>query len=690
MTIFTLVLILHIQATSNSSTSPTITKSSDDSAPMEVDTKDNEDISSQIINVSSSLSSSEASLSRPTQLSLHQAFSPLSNTPPSLSPKLHQEQQQQQQNKQQQQQQHQQVQTQPSNQDLQHEGNRDPYRNMPHSSLMAFLPPYVSWRQQELDTAKKSSYQGPIIGQFIRKDPVQVNVSNSVPMISPVNSQPLTPNIVLAGHSHPFQFNIPFTDDGRINTTTTTTTISTISAATDHFKLSSVAPSWPPDKESTLSTSEARKAFACRNNPERAKSLEAEDMDIEIPLSVSHLPKHLRVIPDITITCASSGTPSPMTDSPFNSFPADDDVILPLQDPVSSDSNNTPIPVVTDNLTSSSSSTFTLTSSTSSAIVMSTSVTEDKVSVSHNSGKNSAIEFLLQESANSLIAISAGKNILPCSEDKTQNPSSVPTSAALSASSQPAMESEGTTAPVPVGRTRRLSSGKSRFLKRQRSMEDDSVHPSWVDEDVFPPKVPALETIIEDFSTSQQKVSQDYALTSPSQSIIPVSSSISSTSTSTVPQKTTASSVANMTITSSSSSKQVLDSFSSTAGKTRITSCVICSENFSEESSFTAHLNSKKHINILESLGMLPAGTYEKLKNSEEQHKKMKREESEDRKIDHRLLAAQGTVTEVKPGSGPTQHMSILRRSLSSDPTLMQGKWLIATVLVGGGMREKF
>ncbi|GFO12181.1 Zinc finger protein, partial [Plakobranchus ocellatus] len=559
--------------------------------------------------------------------------------------------------------------------------------NPPSPSLLAFLPPYASSRQSQ----KLSADQGPIIGQFVRKAASADAMGIAMPLGADKDNA-LTPRLVLEGQSHPFQFNIPF--------------------------------------------------------PGHSQGIEEEDENDETP-AILGTHKFLHPIPIVTITGASSGTPSPsFDDSPLIMSPVEDtdpkadtpldittlashtrevkDASLVDTSPSFSSAtmaqSSTATAVARANITThtmireqlsatSLSSTPTLPSFNQQSAPALRSST--KASSLEHKGRSNSVTSSLPTSclqSDSAIASLVHKSSLPflpftnpdvCNslQDKNQ----------LSSSEN---ENANTTNPagLPISRrTRRLSSGKSRFLRRQRSLDDGTAFPS-VNMDVFDQSSTkgsshSQSSIVNDQSglpSARSPGERPHELVKsrsfhhhPLVTDEPVKASGRANEVSTKIEKITQSNVVerNAPLPSvDSHSKELFiqdgqkdkekhkfrpvdtsmselerSSSNEAAGHQDNLDCKFCSIEFSTKEKFQEHLKSRAHIRVLETLGALPAGTYERLQHSEqreatqrahEQHKKEEKRDREQRDLKEYEKDVMGQLqptsvlhTEGKPGS---------------------------------------
>lgn len=516
--------------------------------------------------------------------------------------------------------------------------------NLPSPSLFAFLPPYVSSRHAQRGRVSRTSDQGPIIGQFVRKDSQSISTPNVA----------LTPNIVLAGQSQPFQFNIPFPGAGMG------------SGSTD------------PDSAVTPSTAPApSKGF-------------------------------IHTIPIVTIT--SCETPSPTVDSPtIQDY--EDRLQASLAPSAASSSSSQELTAAASSECSSdpNKTTSTMSSAGTTSVLSISSVKSLVRPTLESQGRSSsesattlpkhrdgAIESLIRESAMPVLLVTG-------TEYSEGSPGLISKSSVAQMSSHsPNNQIENSIDPVgyPAGRrSRRLSSGKSRFLCRQRSLADDTAFPLVEEDSVFDSaRAPGLE-----HSSLQQqggKVTNTKETAEKDSEFIKSSAlqtqAVTNNKDSAPPTRTTSMNF-DIKATESSSSK---DSPASDKEKefmnAKRNACAFCSENFDSVEGYTAHLQSRKHISILETLGMLPAGTYEKLQQSEQQEtvreevekERLKKEPEEGAVHDEETtstasnnvsdkLADEATLFEADSGNKEEETDTVKMESdetaLTSDTSLMIG-----------------
>lgn len=453
--------------------------------------------------------------------------------------------------------------------------------NLPSPSLFAFLPPYVSSRYAQRGRMSRTSDQGPIIGQFVRKDSQSLNSLN----------MPLTPNVVLAGQSQPFQFNIPFPGQG----------VSSDGGDAENA---------PAPSTVVAST----KGF-------------------------------IHTIPIVTITDTSLESPSPTVNSPVAKFSDYENEVNRTQE------SDVPVVANTSTLNSSSSSPspsifepnkVTSMMPSSPGMLAQVSMSSVKSSVRptlENQGRSnsesatflskhrsSAIESLIRESAMPVLLVTGAEY----SEESTGfiNLPNVTQISSPSPNSQ--SDSCIDSAAYPAGRrSRRLSSGKSRFLRRQRSLADDTAFPSVEEDSAFDQAKPEVfeqpsslqqEGMLAEAKEPSEK-NTDYGDASSVRSIVDNSSSLMASSLSCDVKAT-----ASLPFTGFPG----LDK-QHRIGNVKPSTCAFCSESFDSVEAYTAHLQSRKHIGLLETLGMLPAGTFEKLQQSELQENHRREQEDQDK-----------------------------------------------------------
>ncbi|CAL1540430.1 unnamed protein product, partial [Lymnaea stagnalis] len=265
--------------------------------------------------------------------------------------------------------------------------------------------------------------------------------------------------------------------------------------------------------------------------------------------------------------------------------------------------------------------------------------------------RDSAIESLIRESAMPILLVTGTKysNKNSCEASDPAHASSP------SPNSQSDSCIDGVGYPV-AKRSSRLSSGKSRFLRRQRSLADDTAFPSADQDSVF------------DNSKVSTELSLQKAADHSGDNIDPggrrnleLVKRKSFQELSTIEQHVSKDGDAGVVVSGNrdfdgrlgggkdEALESVLDKTKDNL-KPKLNSCVFCSENFDSVEAYNGHLKSRKHIGVLESLGMLPAGTYEKLQQSELHDSRA--EEEEEQKVELKMDLDDGNNGFDGSGSG--------------------------------------
>ncbi|CAG5124285.1 unnamed protein product, partial [Candidula unifasciata] len=404
---------------------------------------------------------------------------------------------------------------------------------------------------------------------------------------------PLTPSVVLSGHPQPFHFNIPF--------------------------------------------------------PGQGISSDGGDENVLTPSTVVASTKgFIHTIPIVTITDTSLESPSPTVNSPSAKFTDYKDEMTKRQ------ISNVQASISTALTSSSSSSIYNSISDSNKVISLLPSspgtLAQDSMSLVKSStrptletqgrsnsesatslSKHSAIESLIRESAMPVLLVtgteyseeSTGFINLP---HATQTSSPSPNS-----QSDSCIDSPG----YPVGRrSRRLSSGKSRFLRRQRSLADDTAFPSVEEDSAFElskPKVLEEPTVLQ----HEGKAAEAKEPSEKNADFNDASSNPSLRDSSYKGSPLMASAVSLSSDIKATGSPLFRDFLAldqqQKIGKVKPSTCAFCTESLDSVEAYTAHLQSRKHIGVLETLGMLPAGTYEKLQQSELQENHRRELEDQDK-----------------------------------------------------------
>ncbi|XP_055871090.1 mucin-17-like [Biomphalaria glabrata] len=383
------------------------------------------------------------------------------------------------------------------------------HTNLPSPSLVSFLPAYA-----QKGRMSHTADQGPIIGQFVRKDHHTISTSNVA----------LTPNLVLAGQSQPFHFNIPFPGHG-------------------------------------------------------SGSFSDSDMCTPSP-SVTATKPFTHTIPIVTITDTTKETNSPSVEYPVVSSAAQSlqasTTLVSTQVSTSKASHVKSSPVSVSSISTLYGTTVVKSSSIRPTLETQGRSSSESATVSPKL-RGGAIQSLIRETALPILLVTGSED----SKDHAEK------------SDRPKASTLGQLSETPVKRSRHLSFGKSRCLRRQRSLADDTAFPSMDQDSVFESSRNTLETAI-DVTMSERKEEKDGGS---------VTGAEVDRKTETLPE------------TKPEELKKDLDK--TVEEKNKCQSCTFCSETFHSAEDFNVHLRSRKHIGILESNGMLPSGTFEKLQQSE-------------------------------------------------------------------------
>ncbi|KAH9496702.1 hypothetical protein Btru_009701 [Bulinus truncatus] len=413
------------------------------------------------------------------------------------------------------------------------------HSNLPSPSLVSFLPAYA----QKGRTAHTTD-QGPIIGQFVRKDHHAVNTSNVA----------LTPNLVLAGQSQPFHFNIPFPGSGSFS---------------DSDNICTPSPSVNSGKPFT------------------------------------------HTIPIVTITDTTCETHSPTVESKMvcgaehgQQKSAAVTSLVMGSTPVKKSSHS-----LEAGAAGSSASEMAAGKSSIRPMLEAAGRSNSDSATTSPSLRDGAIESLIRKTSMPILLVTGTEY----SKEESQTTGRVKTL------SLPHHSEALNTVYSVAKRSRRLSSGKSRCLRRQRSLADDTAFQAMEQDSVFESPRSTTEISSTVLDVKEERV-DDKLPDGQVQKMLPAVMTNEKIENSGNVQTTGS---VNKTITQSADMKEeeILKVSPSVVQisdeKSKRYSCSFCSEIFDSSEAFNVHLRSRKHIGILESNGMLPSGTYEKLQQSE-------------------------------------------------------------------------
>ncbi|XP_012946328.1 uncharacterized protein LOC101849270 [Aplysia californica] len=551
---------------------------------------------------------------------------------------------------------------------------QQPATNLPSPSLLAFLPAYVSSRQALKGRSGKPTDQGPIIGQFVRKDSQMTSSTASVA---------LTPSLVLAGQSQPFQFNIPFPGGagaGGLDTPVTPSASSTTSltSATSASGGSKGFPRTIPivtitDTSGDTPSPTADTPFARLADPlpsQKAMPLSSSSVATSRPITSSSLTWAAVGAPTSTIsTTTTTGGPaffsSAQTVTTFSSSSS-----LPSLATIKTSVSGTALSSVSGGISSVIKTSSIRPSLESKGRSNSDSATSlpgarhDGPTKSLPPRRDSAIESLIRKSAMPMLLMTGGAEYAdrpmpsPASTTTLVTGDNSATGTSLATGRASSATDDNTQDQPAAKRVRRLSSGKSRFLRRQRSLADDSAFLSLDKES--PSSLESLKTQSSDGSVPKADV--------------PVKTAAELVKSKSLQDRTTSSVEPSSTLQSSRNSARGEQDSEKVEGETeeeekkkegrveageqrsaigqvrqevekQQTSCMFCSETFANKEAHNTHLRSQKHIWVLENLGILPSGTYEKLRQSERQEKGVGRSrEEEEEKVKQELEMEKQTL----------------------------------------------